>query len=490
MKNINDFLNLTGEIGYIKKIINEIVYADGLPSAKPGELIIFENGEKGKVMSLKTDLVEILTFSRKPIKVGEKVARTGSLISIPVGKELLGKIIDPFGLPFDGISLIGKSINFRNIEALPPGIMSRRKIKKQLDTGVGIVDLMLPIGHGQRQLIIGDRKTGKTNFLLQTVVSAARAGNICIYTAIGKKKIDIKKVEEYFIENKVNDKVIIIASTSQDPAGNIFITPYSAMTIAEYFRDNGQNTLLILDDLSTHAKFYREISLLANKFPGRNSYPADIFYVHARLLERAGSFLVGNSEVSITCLPVVESPQADFSGYIQTNIMSMTDGHILFDSSLFAEGRRPAINPFLSVTRVGKQTQSAVKRSINRELLSFLTLYEKLRNFSHFGAEATESVQVTNETGKRVLSLFDQEINSIIPSNIQIILLALLWAGHLKVTDTKDLVEYKNRFIKLYEANPSYKEFIDTMLDTCESFNELLSLINRNKAQVFPGGKV
>ena len=490
MNNFNNLLEKTGEVGYVRMIVNEIVYADGLPSARPGELIIFENGERGKVLSLSPDSVEILAFSKKPIKVGGKVARTGSPIAIPVGTQLLGKIIDPFGSSFDNTSLIQKTRDYRSIEVTPLGIMSRRKIIRQLETGVGIVDIMLPIGHGQRQLVIGDRKTGKTNFLLQTIVSAARAGNICIYTAIGKKKIDIKKVEEYFKENKVTDRVIIIASTSQDPSGVIFIAPYSAMTIAEYFRDRGQNTLLILDDLSTHAKFYREISLLANKFPGRNSYPGDIFYVHARLLERAGSFTVGNSEVAITCLPVVETPQADFSGYIKTNIMSMTDGHILFDSGLFAEGRRPAINPFLSVTRVGKQTQSAVKRSVNRELLSFLTLYTKLRNFSHFGAEATESVQVTTETGERVLSLFDQDTSSIIPSNIQIILLTLLWAGHLNVTSTKDILDYKNRFVKLYETNPSYKEFIDTMLDTCESFNELLSLINRNKAQVFPGGKL
>src|SRR3989344_6195922 len=384
MNNFNNLLEKTGEVGYVRMIVNEIVYADGLPSARPGELIIFENGERGKVLSLSPDSVEILAFSKKPIKVGGKIARTGSPIAIPVGTELLGKIIDSFGSSFDNTSLIQKTRDYRSIEVTPLGIMSRRKIIRQLETGVGIVDIMLPIGHGQRQLVIGDRKTGKTNFLLQTIVSAARAGNICIYTAIGKKKIDIKKVEEYFIENKVNDKVIIIASTSQDPAGNIFITPYSAMTIAEYFRDRGQNTLLILDDLSTHAKFYREISLLANKFPGRNSYPGDIFSLKSKLLERSGNFLVNNSEAAITCMPVVESSQGDFSGYIQTNIMSMTDGHIYFDNNLFTEGRRPAVNPFLSVTRVGRQTQTELERTISRELISFLTLREKIENFAHF----------------------------------------------------------------------------------------------------------
>ena len=490
MKKITDYLNETGEIGYVKKVINIIVYADGLPSVKPGEVVVFENGESGKVMSLAPESVEIMTFSKKPIKVGEKVARTGSFLEIPVGKELLGKVIDSFGNSLDNNTFIKKSQSIRPIDALPTGIMNRIGVKKQLDTGVGIVDLMVPIGHGQRQLVIGDRKTGKTNFLLQTIVSAAKSGNICIYAAIGKKKIDIKRTQEYFIKNKVMDKVIIIASTSQDPAGVIFITPYSAMTIAEYFRDIGQDTLIILDDLSTHAKFHREISLLANKFPGRNSYPGDTFYVHAKLLERAGNFMVNQAETAITCMPVVESSQGDFSGYIQTNIMSMTDGHIYFDSNLFSEGRRPAINPFLSVTRVGKQTQSAAKRSINRELLSFLTLFEKMRNFSHFGAEVTDSVKVTLQTGTRILSIFDQDPNLIIPSNIQAIFLTLIWGQSLKETDVKRISLYRTKLIEIYQTNPSYKDFVDKLVTEAKSFSDLLQKTQANLSNILPEVKI
>lgn len=486
MKKINDYLSETGEIGYVVKVVNVIAYADGLPSVKPGEVVVFENGESGKVMSLSQNSVEIMTFAKKPIKVGEKVARTGKSIEIAVGKELLGKVIDPFGASLDNQTFIKKAENIRPVEILPPGIITRKIIKRQLDTGVAIVDLMVPIGHGQRQLVIGDRKTGKTNFLLQTIVSAAKSGTICIYAAIGKKKIDIKRTEEYFTKSKVLDKVVIIASTSQDPAGVIYLTPYSAMTIAEYFRDIGQDSLLILDDLSTHAKFYREISLLANKFPGRNSYPGDIFYVHAKLLERAGNFLVNKSETAITCMPVVESSQGDFSGYIQTNIMSMTDGHIYFDNNLFTEGRRPAVNPFLSVTRVGKQTQSDAKRSINRELLSFLTLYEKARNFSHFGAEVTESVRVTIQTGTRIVGIFDQDPNIIIPSNIQAIFLTLIWGQNVKETDMKKVNLYRKKLTELYETSSSYKQYIDKAVTSAKSFNDLLLFVQKNLTTILP----
>jgi F-type H+/Na+-transporting ATPase subunit alpha len=484
MKKFNDFLNETGEIGYVKKVVNIIVYANGLPSIKPGEVVVFENGESGRAMSMNRDEVEILTFSRSSIKVGTKVARTGFPVQFPVGKELIGKLIDPFGNPLDKQIKITRPKSYRPVEILPSGIMTRKKINKQLDTGVGIVDLMIPIGIGQRQLVIGDKKTGKSNFLLKTIVSAARAGNICIYAAIGKKKLDIKKIEDYLIKNNVMNRVIIIASTSQDPAGLIFITPYSAMTLAEYFRDQGKDSLLILDDLSTHAKFHREINLLANKFPGRNSYPSDIFYVHAKLLERAGNFAVNNSEAAITCLPVVESSQGDISGYIQTNVMAMTDGHIYFDNNLFTEGRRPAVNPFISVTRVGKQTQTACKRSVNRELLSFLTLYEKLRSFSHFGAELTDSVKVTLQTGIKINSIFDQDPYLVIPSNFQILFLTLIWGGTIKETDLKVINQYKLKLLNYYLTDPNYKNNIDKLVASAKSFDDLLLLVQNNQKTV------
>jgi F-type H+-transporting ATPase subunit alpha len=258
------------------------------------------------------------------------------------------------------------------------------------------------------------------------------------------------------------------------------------MTIAEYFRDKGQNTLVILDDLLTHAKFYREVSLLANKFPGRNSYPGDIFYAHARLMERAGNFMIGNNEVAITCFPVVESSQGDFSGYIQTNVMSMTDGHIYFDNDLFSEGRRPAINPFLSVTRVGRQTQLASKKSINRELLSFMTLFEKMRNYSHFGAELTDNIQVTLDTGNRLLTIFEQDPDNVIPGNVQALFLTLAWSGSIKETEEAKITEYRNKLLNLYSMDETYRKYVDTSIETAQSFNELLQMVRTNLDKFFP----
>ena len=375
MKDLNYYLDSVQEIGYVEKTTNAIIHASGLPNAKPGEIVVFENGELGQILGLTQDLIEILIFSVTPPRTGDKVARTNQFLEIPVGTELLGNVISPLGYSLENLKNIKKPKESMQIYSNPEGILKRKTITRQLETGVSIVDLVLPIGYGQRELVIGDRKTGKTNFLLQTVITQAKKGNICVYAAIGKKMIDIKALKEFFAKNNILKNVVIVASGSEHAPGITYIVPYSAMTIAEYFRDSGKDVLLILDDLSVHAKFYREISLLGKRFPGRNSYPGDIFFRHAALLERGGNFITEKGERAITCLPVVETAQGDLSGYIQTNLMSMTDGHLYFDSDMFTKGQRPAINPFLSVTRVGRQTQTPVQRQINREVLNFLTLF-------------------------------------------------------------------------------------------------------------------
>ena len=270
------------------------------------------------------------------------------------------------------------------------------------------------------------------------------------------------------------DKVLLIASTSTDPAGTIFVTPYSAMAAAEYFKDKGKDVLVVLDDMSTHAKFYREISLLGKRFPGRNSYPGDIFYVHAKLMERAGNFSTTNGETAITCLPVVETTQGDLSGFIQTNLMSMTDGHLFFDSNLFYQGRRPAINPFLSVTRVGRQTQSSIKRSINREITSFLTLYERIQNFVHFGSELNESSKITLDTGAKIQKLFDQPSNEIIPINVQVIIFVMVWGTLLPNLKIEEVIEKRKKLTELYLKDPKLQKELDEMIETSETLNELL----------------
>lgn len=486
MDSFETYLKKTGEVGFIQRIIGDIVYADGLPGAKPQEVVVFESGGFGQIMSLSRDTIQILTFSKHRLSTGLKVARTNSTLSVPVGRQLLGNIVNPFGEAFDSHKRISVPSEKRDVNGKLQGIAKRKTVKRNLETGVSLVDIMIPIGQGQRQLVIGDRKTGKSTFLLQTMLSYAKQGNICIYAAIGKKKIDIKRIEEFLQKNKVMDKVVMVASTPQDAPGLIFLTPYSAMTIAEYFRDQGSDVLLIFDDLSTHAKFYREISLLARRFPGRNSYPADMFYKHARLLERAGNFDVNGREVSITAIPVADALQGDLSGFIQTNIMSMTDGHIFFDNSLFYEGRRPAINKFLSVTRVGFQTQTNLKRSIARELFSTLTLYNKMQNFVHFGAELSQTTRQTLSTGLKITELFDQGIGDLIPVNVQMVLLALFWGQKIQVEDTTKMYSMRSKLVSLYQSDPAYRKAIDEMVAASNTYNELLATVEDKLKTIIP----
>lgn len=312
---------------------------------------------------------------------------------------------------------------------------------------------------------------------MQTILTQAKQKHICIYAAIGKKRLDIKDTEEFFRKNGITDQIIIIATGFDDPIGLSYLVPFSAMTISEYFRDQGYDVFLALDDLTTHAKFYREISLLGKKFPGRNSYPGDIFYTHAKLLERAGNFVTKNGEKAITCLPVVETAQGDLSGYIQTNIMSMTDGHLYFDSDLFAKGRRPAINPFLSVTRVGRQTQSTLKRDINREILSFLTISEKMQNFSHFGAELTEASKVTLAVGDKVIKFLGQSSATTMPINLQILLFSMLWNNILQNRNIEPTGADLGKMIETYKTKSEANKLIDETIASTKTFNDMLGLM-------------
>jgi F-type H+/Na+-transporting ATPase subunit alpha len=473
------YLEKTGEMGVITEVMHSIVHVTGLPHAKPQEIILFETGEFGQIWSLKPSYAEIIIYSKTSIRVGTRVTRTEHLLQIPAGPELLGHTLDPFGAPLDPSAPFTKPKESRLVDIQPSGISSRKRITKAFHTGIALVDLLVPLGKGQRELVIGDRKTGKTQFLMQTILFQARQGVICIYAGIGKKKLEIKKSEEFFAKAGITKNTIIVASSSHDPVGVIYLTPYTAMAIAEYFRDLGHDVLVIFDDLSTHAKFYREISLLGNRFPGRNSYPGDIFYTHARLMERAGNFKTDKGESSITCLPVVETTQGDLSGYIQTNLMSMTDGHIYFDIDLYIKGRRPAINPFLSVTRVGRQTQADLDRTVNRELNSFLSLYDKMQNFVHFGAELTVSVKETLQQGDKILDFFTITSQIAIPRDMQLILFSLLWTG---IWHDKRFMEMRvdiDMLQKRYEAEPNFRTLVSAIVTQNTSFNTLLNDVRK-----------
>ena len=477
-------LEKVGEIGFVEETTYPIAVVNGLPNAKLHEVIVFENGQKGEVFLLEREHIQVFLFSTDAPQVGSRVTRTDKFVSIGVGKGLLGSIIDPLGSPILESKLYQKPTEERLIDHATLKLQDRARIKVPFITGVTLVDMMIPLGKGQRQLVMGDRKTGKTGFLLSTIKNQVDQGAIAIYAAIGRKKSDIKKIQEFFDKENIRDKTIIIASTPFDSPSLIYITPYSAMTIAEYFRDQGQDVVIILDDLSTHAKFYREVSLLAKRFPGRDAYPGDIFYTHARLIERAGNFKhQSGRDVSITALPTVEIVEGDFTGYLATNLMGMTDGHIFFDSDAFYQGRRPAINISLSVTRVGRQTQSPVLGTINRELNSLLTLYDKMQSLSHFGAELRDAARNVLETGDMIYKFFEQSQNVALPLPVQLVFFSLLWLKPLDNPLVDDVALYRGNLLKAYQASNGSKKYFEDLVQT-KTFNELLANIAKQQDQI------
>ncbi len=428
-KTFEELMEKTGEYGVVYQVSHPIVFIEGLPKVKTNEVVMFETGQKGEVFTINRGKIEARVFSHEPIRVGTRVARTDQLLSVPVGPELLGQTITPLGEPLDPTVSFTPPKELRNLDVKPLGISARQKISTPLATGITLVDLLIPLGRGQRELIIGDRKTGKTSILMTTIRKQVDEGVVAIYAAIAKKKSEIKKLQAFFEAEGITDKVIIVATSSYDSPSLIYQTPYAAMSIAEYFRDKGQHTLLILDDLSTHAKFYRELSLLARRFPGRDSYPGDIFYVHSKLLERAGNFKHADpliKEVSITCLPVIEIVEGDFTGYVSTNVMGITDGHIYLDSNIYYQGMRPAVNIPLSVTRVGRQAMDKLSREVNKNLTAFLTNYDKVLNLSHFGQELTDDVKRDLRLGDMIYKLFNQAYQITVPFSVQLILLSMI----------------------------------------------------------------
>lgn len=481
MNDYTFYLNKYNEYGEVTELTYPIATIVGLPSAKLSELVLFENGDRGQIISLQEDIAQVLLFSQSRLKTGTKVSRTDTHLSIPVGKRMLGHIINPFGQPLSSTVPQPESEEQRFIDIPPQGIANRVKITKTLSTGASVSDIMIPMGRGQRELVLGDRKTGKTTFVLNTIRAQMAEGTIAIYAAIGKKSNDIKHLEAFMAEGDRAGQMIIVATGASDSPGLIYLTPFTAMTLAEYFRDQGKHVILVMDDLLTHAKFYREFALLAQTFPGRDSYPADVFHVHARLLERAGNFKHPEAgEVSISCLPIVETQDGDFTGYIVSNLMSVTDGHLFFDTSVFARGRRPAINIPLSVTRVGKQTQDHILKDINRELSSLFAIYQRVESLSHFGSEMTDSVKSIFQTGDRVYSFFNQPAREIVTKEVSLILFALIWLH--KITDETQVEAARANLIQAVTI-PENQAFLRSLLQV-ETFNALLKNVTDYEAKI------
>jgi F-type H+-transporting ATPase subunit alpha len=471
-KDFDQYLKGTGEVGYVNQIVHSIVYVKGLPSVRPFEIVIFETGDVGQVLSLTDELIEVLSFN-SVAKVGQKVASTGKVLEVPVGEAYLGQTINPLGY---GQAKNLKAKEARPVDPDPRGILERKIIDQPLETGVSVVDLTVPLGKGQRQLVLGDRDTGKTHFLMQLILTQARKGTICIYAGIGKKRGSLARMKNFLKSQGIEKNTLVVASTSRDPAGIIFLTPYTAMTHAEYFRDQKKDVLVVLDDMTVHAKFYREITLLLQRFPGRSAYPGDIFYTHARLMERSGNF----AEASISCLPVADTVLGDMSGYIQTNLMAMTDGHIFFDIELFNQGRRPAINTFLSVTRVGLQAQTPLIRDLSRQLASFSVEQDRLREFLHFGAELSEEIKRKLSLGSALYELFNQPPGSVVPINVSIYLVGALWAGfwrQMKLAETR--AEF-DKAKKAYETNAAFRKKLDALITGQKDFGSLVTSLKKS----------
>ncbi len=475
---------ISEEYAKVTAVHHPLVRVQGFSTIHSGEVVIFEGGAIGQVLSFDEQGIDVISFDAQPIPLASKVYRSGQTLSIPVSDLLLGSCIDPLGNSLSGTVSRASSMQLP-VDVPPLPLIDRHRINEPLSTNVAIVDVLLPIGKGQRQLIAGDRKTGKTSFAMAAAFAQAALGTIVVYALIGKKKAEVKRIANQFAESKFAKKFVVVATTPQDSVSAINTAPFTAMTIAEHFRDQGSDVLVILDDLTTHAKFYRELSLLAGKFPGRDSYPGDIFFTHARLLERAGCFTstqAKDGSASITCLPLAETSSEDLTDYITSNLISITDGHLLFSSHLFASGHRPAIDSTLSVTRVGKQTQLPLDRDITLTVTRFISQYEKAKSLTHFGSELSAESQSVIAKGSMLSNLLTLQYTNHHGAAATKLLIACIWNG-LATEATKAELKHMHQTLSETLATPKQQPLL-TQLANCTSFSALLKLLTAQKTTI------
>ena len=461
-------LDKFGEVGYVRQVWHAVGMIEGMPGVTLHEVVVGERGGLAWVIGLGTEGAEVVWLTGDLVKIGERMARTGEALAVMVNEEMLGRTVDGLG-QVSGEPMKGK-LEKRLVELVPGGIVGRAVVDKALETGVSIVDVVLPLGKGQRELVIGDRRSGKSRFVRQVVVTQVQSGAVCVYCLVGKRQEDLVRLKQFLSRYNAVEKVVIVEAGADDVPGAIVMAPYTAMAIAEYFRDLGRDVLLVLDDLTLHATFYRQIALLLRRFPGRNSYPGDIFHLHAKLLERAGNFIKG----SITCLPVAEATFGDLSGYIQTNLMAVTDGHLFFDGDLANLGRLPALNPFLSVTRVGRQAQMPLLADASRVVGEFLAREQHVRQFLHFGAELTEKVQRELALGDRLYGCFFLSSEDMVPIGMSALLLGALWAGQWEGVSVKVMQQEMKKLIDRYRGEARYRQEVDELLAGMNKFEQLV----------------
>ena len=439
------------EMGTVKSVGDSVATISGLDSAMYGEIVVFESGVKGMVQSInKTDVGCILFGSDSKVNYSDKVFRTGKRAGVPVGENFVGRIVNALGEAIDGLGDI-EADDYRLIEESAPTITQREPVNKPLKTGILAIDSMFPIGKGQRELIIGDRQTGKTSIAIDTILNQKGKDVICIYNAIGQKASSIAKTVNTLKANGALDYTIVVVSTASDPSSLQYIAPYSATAIAEYFMHQGKDVLIVYDDLSKHAVAYRALSLLLGRSPGREAYPGDVFYLHSRLLERSCNLSESMGGGSITALPIIETQAGDVSAYIPTNVISITDGQIFLESDLFFSGMRPAVNVGLSVSRVGGSAQTKAMKKASGSLRINLAQYKEIEVFSQFQADLDEDTRRQIKYGKGLMEILKQPLLSPLEEIDQVLLLVIATSNTLadvSLADTKDFIKQAIEFIK------------------------------------------
>lgn len=466
------------EIGYVTGNRNFLTRLDGFPTIKVNDLVQSDSGLRGWVTALGKNEIEVLMLDDGPVTPGQLFKQLPSKLALPVGDFLLSRSINPLGVPIDGKGLLSKSKNTPELELEQEaaGIEKRQFITNQFLTGITLIDTLIPLGKGQRELIIGDAHSGKTSLLLDIIINQKKTGVICVLALIGKPSVAIRSLIDTLSANGALSYTVIIATSSSDPAPFVFLTPKAAFTVAGYFQKKGKDVLLILDDLGSHAKIYREISLLADKSPGRESYPGDIFYQHAHLLERAGNFLPGFGGGSITALPVIELNMNDFTTFIPTNLMSMTDGHLLFKAALNSQGQTPAIDIALSVSRVGRQTQDQTSNLLSSRVRQVLSEAQDLETISRFSSELPPQTQTILRRKEQILELLKQDRFTAVIKQIQLILLALPFTSFLENKPRSFVEKYKKVLIDNFLQNP-YLLQITKSVSRLKNDTELIKLL-------------
>ena len=454
------------ETGTILMVGDGIARASGLVNCMAGELLEFEDGSFGMAQNLEENSVSIVIFgSDENIGEGQTVKRTGKVVSVPVGEAMIGRVVNALGQPIDGAGPIDTK-EFRPVESKAPGICERRSVYQPLQTGIKAIDSMIPIGRGQRELISGDRQTGKTTIATDTIINQKGKDVLCIYVAIGQKRSTVASLVENLTRNGAMDYTIVVAATASESSPLQYIAPYSGCAMGEYFMNQGKDVLIIYDDLSKHAVAYRALSLLIRRPPGREAYPGDVFYLHSRLLERAAKLDDEHGGGSLTALPIIETQAGDVSAYIPTNVISITDGQIFLETELFHSGIMPAVNPGISVSRVGGDAQIKAMKKVAGTLKLIYSQYRELQSFAQFGSDLDADTKARLEQGARIVEVLKQSQNAPVPVEKQVAILYAVTKGILENVKVEDVNAYEAGLYTYLDADAAGLEVMQLISTT------------------------